>query len=233
MRVDWHGQSAFTLEGEAATVFIDPWGDMSAAASRGIEWNYPAIEPPASVDLLIVTHEHADHNGVEIIDGEPTLVRSQAGTHESPLGNVIAIASEHDESAGTERGPNTIVVFSLDGIRVAHFGDFGQAALRPEQRAHLDGIDLLFLPVGGGPTIDGADGGRDREGPRRALGGADALQDRRRSTSSRPRRQFVDAMPNVKRLDSRVLRHRRPGEGLRAHRDRPRRTLRRRLLLMR
>jgi L-ascorbate metabolism protein UlaG (beta-lactamase superfamily) len=153
MRVDWHGQSAFTLEGEAATVFIDPWGDMSAAASRGITWDYPPISSPEAVDLLIVTHEHADHNGVEIIDGEPTLVRSQAGTHESPLGDVVAIASEHDSVAGTQNGPNTIVVFTIDGIRVAHFGDFGQAALRPEQRAHLDGIDLLFIPVGDGPTI--------------------------------------------------------------------------------
>jgi L-ascorbate metabolism protein UlaG (beta-lactamase superfamily) len=155
MRVDWHGQSAFTLDGEAATVFVDPWGDMSGAEARGISWDYPAISPPDAVDLLIVTHEHSDHNAVEVIDGEPALVRSAAGTHETPLGNVVAIASEHDEAAGTERGPNTIVVFDLDGIRVAHFGDFGQAALRPEQRAHLDGIDLLFLPVGGGPTIDG------------------------------------------------------------------------------
>ncbi|HEX3737143.1 MAG TPA: MBL fold metallo-hydrolase [Solirubrobacterales bacterium] len=156
MRVDWHGQSAFTLDGEAATVFIDPFGDMSAAASRGIEWGYPAIESPVGVDLLIVTHEHGDHNAVEVIDGEPALVRSVAGTHSGPLGDVVAIASEHDGAAGTERGPNTIVVFDLDGIRIAHFGDFGQPALRPEQRAHLDGIDLLFLPVGGGPTIDGA-----------------------------------------------------------------------------
>jgi L-ascorbate metabolism protein UlaG (beta-lactamase superfamily) len=156
MRVDWHGQSAFTLDGEAATVFIDPWGDMSAAEAKGIEWNYPAISAPAGVDLLIVTHEHSDHNAVEIIGGEPTLVRSQAGTHESPLGDVVAIASEHDEVAGTQNGPNTIVVFTLDGIRVAHFGDFGQAALRPEQRAHLDGIDLLFIPVGDGPTIGAA-----------------------------------------------------------------------------
>lgn len=156
MRVSWHGQSAFTLDGDAATVFIDPWGDMSAAASRGIEWGYPEISPPAGVDLLIVTHEHSDHNGVEKIDGEPALVRSRAGTHESPLGRVVAIASEHDGVAGTERGPNTIVVFELDGIPVAHFGDFGQPALRPEQRAHLEGIDLLFVPVGGGPTINGA-----------------------------------------------------------------------------
>lgn len=156
MRVDWHGQSAFTLEGEAATVFIDPWGDMSGAEAKGIEWNYPPISPPAGVDLLIVTHEHSDHNAVEIVTGEPTLVRSQPGTHASPLGEVIAIASEHDDVAGTRNGPNTIVAFTLDGIRVAHFGDFGQAALRPEQRAHLTDVDLLFIPVGDGPTIGAA-----------------------------------------------------------------------------
>jgi L-ascorbate metabolism protein UlaG (beta-lactamase superfamily) len=155
MRVDWHGQSAFTLDGEAATVFVDPWGDMSAAAARGISWDYPAIAAPDSVDLLIVTHEHSDHNAVDAIAGEPAVVRSIAGTHSSPLGDVVAIASEHDGAAGTERGPNTIVVFDLDGLRVCHFGDFGQPALRPEQRNHLDGVDLLFLPVGGGPTIDG------------------------------------------------------------------------------
>ncbi|HEY6771741.1 MAG TPA: MBL fold metallo-hydrolase [Solirubrobacterales bacterium] len=46
-------------------------------------------------------------------------------------------------------GINNIV----GGVRVAHFGDFGQTALRPEQAAALEGMDLLFLPVGGGPTI--------------------------------------------------------------------------------
>ena len=40
-------------------------------------------------------------------------------------------------------------------MRVAHFGDFGQRELRPEQAAALEGIELLFIPVGGGPTIGG------------------------------------------------------------------------------
>jgi L-ascorbate metabolism protein UlaG (beta-lactamase superfamily) len=63
------------------------------------------------------------------------------------------VASEHDEAAGTQRGPNTIFAFELDGVRVAHFGDFGQAALRDEQAEAIGGVDLLFVPVGGGPTI--------------------------------------------------------------------------------
>jgi L-ascorbate metabolism protein UlaG (beta-lactamase superfamily) len=69
---------------------------------------------------------------------------------------VLAVASEHDEEAGTARGPYTIFVFSLEGVRTAHFGDFGQAALRPEQRRAIGDVDLLFLPVGGGPTIGAA-----------------------------------------------------------------------------
>ena len=77
-------------------------------------------------DLLLVTHEHRDHNGVEAIGGDPAILRSTAGTLESPVGEVVGVASEHDEVAGTQRGPNTIFVFTLDGVRVAHFGDFGQ-----------------------------------------------------------------------------------------------------------
>jgi L-ascorbate metabolism protein UlaG (beta-lactamase superfamily) len=157
MRIEWHGQSAFTLGCEAATVLIDPFGgDMGAlAGERGMKFDYPAIEP-GEVDLLLITHEHIDHNGVEVVAGEPALLRSTAGTHESPLGEVVGIASEHDAAAGTERGPNTIFVFAMEGLRVAHFGDFGQSRLRPEQAAALGSPDLVFLPVGGGPTIDGA-----------------------------------------------------------------------------
>ncbi len=152
MRVEWFGQSAFQLSGDGATVAIDPFGDMSAlSGARGIQWDYPPIE--ADADVLLVTHEHGDHNGVEAIGGDPHTLRSTAGTHESPLGAVVGVASEHDETAGVERGPNTIFVFTLDGVRVAHMGDFGQSGLREEQAAAIGAVDLLFVPVGGGPTL--------------------------------------------------------------------------------
>src|SRR5580692_4515618 len=141
MRVEWYGQSAFHLSTDEVTVVIDPFADMSAmAASRGMQFDYPPIA--AEAQLLLVTHEHADHNGVEAITGEPAVLRSTAGTLESPIGEVVAIASEHDENAGTERGPNTIFVFELDGVRVAHFGDFGQSELRPEQAVAIGEVDL-------------------------------------------------------------------------------------------
>jgi L-ascorbate metabolism protein UlaG (beta-lactamase superfamily) len=152
MQVEWFGQSAFRLTAEQA-VFIDPFGDMSAmAASRGMQFDYPPIEG-VEADLVLVTHEHLDHNAVDVIGGSPSVVRSTAGRLESPVGQVVAVASEHDEAAGTERGPNTIFIFEMDGIRACHFGDFGQRELRDEQAAAIGQVDLLFLPVGGGPTI--------------------------------------------------------------------------------
>jgi L-ascorbate metabolism protein UlaG (beta-lactamase superfamily) len=159
MRVEWHGQSAFTLSSDEATVFIDPFGDMSSVAERGMRFDYPPIETDG-VDLLLVTHEHRDHNAVEVIGGEPQTLRATAGAHSTDaVGEVLGVASEHDEVAGTERGPNTIFVFELDGLRVAHFGDFGQRELREEQAAAIGAVDLLILPVGGGPTIGAAQAG--------------------------------------------------------------------------
>lgn len=155
MHVEWFGQSAFALRAKDASVFIDPFGDLSPLAERGMQFDYPPIDT-AEVDLLLVTHEHLDHNGIEAITGEPAILRSTAGRLESPIGEVVAVASEHDEEAGTQRGPNTIFVFSLDGVRVAHFGDFGQSELREEQTAAIGEVDLLIVPVGGGPTIGAA-----------------------------------------------------------------------------
>src|SRR5579871_3939447 len=153
MKIRWYGQSAFALEGEKR-VAIDPFGPMDGLASHGLVFDYPPIEG-LEADLLLVTHEHGDHNHVDAVGGSPVVLRSTAGTHDSPIGEVVGVASEHDEVAGTQRGPNTIFVFTLDGLRIAHFGDFGQSGLRPEQIAAIGEVDIALVPVGGGPTVGG------------------------------------------------------------------------------
>jgi L-ascorbate metabolism protein UlaG (beta-lactamase superfamily) len=154
MKLRWFGQSAYLFDG-SKRVFIDPFGDASEAlAARGLRFDYPQITG-VEADLLLVTHEHMDHNAVEVIGGEPATIRSTAGTHESAIGDIVGIASEHDQVAGTQRGPNTIFCFALDGTRFCHLGDFGQSALRPEQRAAIGEVDVLFVPAGAGPTTGG------------------------------------------------------------------------------
>jgi L-ascorbate metabolism protein UlaG (beta-lactamase superfamily) len=155
MRIRWYGQSAFLLSAERS-VFIDPFGVPGPEiAARGIEFRYPPIAG-VTADLVLVTHEHFDHNAVEVVGGAPVVLRSTAGRLESPVGEVVAVASEHDDVAGTARGPNTIFCLTLDALRCCHLGDFGQPALREEQRTAIGAVEVLMLPVGGGPTIGGA-----------------------------------------------------------------------------
>jgi L-ascorbate metabolism protein UlaG (beta-lactamase superfamily) len=157
MHVEWYGQSAFRLEDGGTTVFIDPFGEAIAevVAARGMRFDYPAIAGVAA-DLLLVTHEHGDHNAVEVVEGSPQIVRSTAGRiGTDAVGGVLGVASEHDEVAGTERGANVLYAFTFGGLRVAHLGDLGQRELRDEQLEALGIVDLLFVPVGDGPTIGG------------------------------------------------------------------------------
>jgi L-ascorbate metabolism protein UlaG (beta-lactamase superfamily) len=155
MKIRWLGQSAFLLDGDQS-VMIDPFASDSTAAAAGIglKFDYAPIED-VSADLVLVTHEHFDHNGADVILGSPLVIRSTAGKFESPVGEVIAVASEHDEVAGTARGPNTIYRFELDGLSFSHLGDFGQSGLRPEQLAAIGEPDVVMLPAGGFSTIGG------------------------------------------------------------------------------
>ena len=157
MRIRWLGHATFLLTGEANTIAIDPYGEFPK--DHLIKFDYPSLEG-IEADVVLVTHEHMDHNAVDVIGGDPEVLRAGAGTFDSRLGKVVGIASEHDQKAGTQRGPNTIFCFEIDGVRYCHFGDFGQAGLRPEQREAIGEVDVLFLPVGGGPTIDGSQAAR-------------------------------------------------------------------------
>ncbi|KPJ70780.1 hypothetical protein AMJ51_01015, partial [Microgenomates bacterium DG_75] len=67
--------------------------------------------------------------------------------------SIFGIASYHDKSSGAKRGENTIYLISLDGLRLAHLGDLGHK-LTETQLEELNGVDVLFIPVGGTFTID-------------------------------------------------------------------------------
>jgi L-ascorbate metabolism protein UlaG (beta-lactamase superfamily) len=153
MRIRWYGQSAFLVGGAEGTVMIDPFADPGPLRARGMRFDYPTITG-VSADVVLVTHEHVDHNAVGVVEGDPSVVRL-AGQHDTPIGPVVGVASEHDDAAGSQRGPNAIYRFSLDGLTLCHMGDFGQDGLRDAQKAALGTVDVLFVPAGGGPTIGG------------------------------------------------------------------------------
>ncbi|MBU2009800.1 MAG: MBL fold metallo-hydrolase [Chloroflexi bacterium] len=154
-QLQYLGHSAFLLTSSQGTkVLIDP-----PAASTGY-----TIAPIAGIDVVLVTHEHSDHNNVSVATGSPLILRglSASGWNEinQKVGDegevaVRSVATFHDNSQGSARGRNAVFVLEVDGLRLAHLGDLGHV-LTPEQVLAMGAIDVLIVPVGGNFTIDAA-----------------------------------------------------------------------------
>ena len=154
MRVEWYGQSAFHLSAGEQPVAIDPFGDMSAlAAGRGMQFDYPPIVgrgggPAAGDPRARRPQRRRGDRG----RAPRSCARRRARSSRRSARSWRSPPSTTSRPA-PRAGPTRSSCSTLDGLRVSHFGDFGQRALREEQAAAIGEIDLLFLPVGGGPTI--------------------------------------------------------------------------------
>lgn len=142
MQISYLGHSCFKIQNNETTLIVDPYND-----------NIGLKMPKISADIVLSTHHHPDHNNFEAIRGNPFKINSP-GEYEIKDFFIYAIASFHDNEQGKKRGNNLIFLIEVEGIRVAHFGDFGQAAINEEQLKKLEGIDILLIPVGGVYTID-------------------------------------------------------------------------------
>ncbi len=158
MKITCLGHACFLVEDDRGIrVLVDPFGvDAAAFAKRGLKFAYPSIAG-VRADLVLVSHEHSDHNAAGAVSGSPTVIR-EPGDYLAAGVPVRAVAGEHDPEGGTLRGANLLMRWEMDGLSLCHFGDFGQKTLRPEQIEALGKVDILFLPVGGdpqkGPTVD-------------------------------------------------------------------------------
>ena len=112
------------------------------------------LTPPRfKTDMVLMTHEHMDHNNVSSIPGEPFVVRGP-GDYEIKEVAITGIPTFHDKSQGKERGRNTVYVIEMEEMRLVHLGDFGESEIRPETLEAIGEVDILFIPVGGTYTID-------------------------------------------------------------------------------
>jgi len=142
MEITYLGHSSFKLRGKSATVITDPFD--------GTMVGFPYPKHTAG-DILLVSHDHKDHNNVGAVEGSPFVV-SGPGEYDIKGVSVIGIPSFHDSKKGNDRGDNTMYHIEMDGINIAFLGDQGSIPTTQEYEK-LDGVDILILPVGGDVTI--------------------------------------------------------------------------------
>ncbi len=143
MEITWYGRACFRLKGRDATVITDP-----CPPATGF------VAGKHDVDLLTISHDHADHTYTRSITARLTLTRP--GEYESSDVLVTGVRTFHDGVGGTERGENIVFSVELDGVRVAHLGDLGHL-LTEEQLSELGPVDVLLVPAGGIYTLPPAE----------------------------------------------------------------------------
>lgn len=175
LAIRWWGQACISIETFwGFRIVIDPF---TPGAKIGIP------RPDLTADLVLVTHEHFDHNAVDTVRGKPVVLRGLTDDGKdwakidhyldrppnqpeatvvprteakklSPYAvHVVGIDVFHDDKGGTERGKDTMFLIETNGVRILHCGDLGHT-LTPEQIAAVGPVDVLIVPVGGTYTID-------------------------------------------------------------------------------
>lgn len=141
MDIIWYGQACFKLKTKEVAVLCDPY-DFSIGIKPDKAWE---------ADIVTISHNHYDHNNIQAVLGNPFVIDSP-GEYEIKGISIFGFQTFHDNKKGLERGQNTIFVFDIEGIRVAHLGDLGHS-LSEEILEQMNGIDILLIPVGGVYTL--------------------------------------------------------------------------------
>lgn len=143
MKIKWLAHSCFNINLEDGTKLVfDPFDNT-------IGYECPVI--PA--DIVMVSHDHFDHNDLTRVSGGYKLFR-EAGEYEVGNVKIRGIKTYHDKEKGALRGENIVYVIEAEGIRLVHLGDLGEIP-GEDFFAELGKVDVLLIPVGGVYTIDG------------------------------------------------------------------------------
>lgn len=142
LQIRWHGHSCFEITNDI-TLVTDPHDGKSIGINA----------PSVTGDIILVSHDHYDHNSVKSVEKEDSkIVR---GFGEKTVSNVLIKGFEtfHDEVQGAKRGENVVYKFRVDDITFCHLGDLGHK-LNDDMVEMLGDIDVLFVPVGGTFTLN-------------------------------------------------------------------------------
>jgi len=140
--IRWHGHACFEVR-DNITIVTDPHDGKSLG-----------IKPPTvKGDLILVSHDHFDHNSVRTVKGQNSQVVDKPGKRVIQDMDLEGIMAFHDEVEGAKRGEDIIFKFKVGDMELVHLGDLGHIP-EGETLEKLKGADIMFIPVGGVFTID-------------------------------------------------------------------------------
>ncbi len=133
MIIEYFGHSYFKISGKEYSICLDPFSNVGLKEIKN------------KADYLFISHSHFDHSNDKIVEYDKMIKNSDE--------RFTIIKTFHDNEKGKLRGENNVLLFTLDGYKIAFLGDFGEDD-NQELIRKLKGVDLLLICVGGKYTID-------------------------------------------------------------------------------
>lgn len=135
MKISWYGQSCFKIQNNDEDILINPYNPRRIGL-RG---------PNFKATVLILTNPEDEERARK--DFKEGFIISQAGEYET-RGIFVYGTSVFRKGKRTN-----IYQVEIDGVRYGILGEI-DTVLKSEELEGLDGIDVLFIPVGGKSVIN-------------------------------------------------------------------------------
>lgn len=142
LQIRWHGHACFEITNDV-TLVTDPHDGKSIGIPT----------PSVTGDIILVSHDHYDHNSVKTVEKEDSKVITDERKKNISNVEIRGIESFHDECRGEKRGGNIIFKFIMDDVTFCHLGDLGHE-LDEDAVQKIGDVDILFIPIGGTFTVD-------------------------------------------------------------------------------
>jgi len=150
MIITYHGMDFFKVSFGDTTIAVNPISKDSKFKSTKF-----------GSDITLVSLNSPEHNGVDITsrgEKESFLIKGP-GEYEVSGVFIKGFLSYSNyscpEQAGSkQRRINTIYTVALEGMTLGFLGALGDKELSAEAKEAIDGIDVLFVPIGGNGVLD-------------------------------------------------------------------------------
>ena len=143
VKIEYIAHACFILTHNENSILLDPFADKV--------WIGYSFPKNLSADAIFSTHPHYDHDGGIFRNLHPywegTMPFYQdPGEYEIGSFMIRGLKGKHCDPYGKEFDQkNTIFIFEVGGLRIAHWGDNGPIT---DMLAHdLENIDILMLPI--------------------------------------------------------------------------------------
>lgn len=145
MIITYHGADFFKVSFGDTTIAVNPISKDSKLKSTKF-----------GSDITLISLNSPDHNGSDVTsrgEKESFIIK---GPGEYEIGGVFIKGFLSKSNYGGEEKVNTIYTVALEGMNLCFMGAISDEKLPAETKAEIEGIDVMFVPIGGGDVLEPA-----------------------------------------------------------------------------